>query len=395
VRNVNDRHRPLIVILIALASSVLVTGGLAVYLTLARQGGGEADVVVQVTSELPVASVAPGEPRIAFTSDREGDVAIYVMHADGLHQQRVSEPGRGFCIYPSWSPDGQRVAYIEVQEEPTEEAHTGAEIWISAADGTEHIRVSHAISHVLSIQPTWSPDGTRLAFVAATGSAEADDFTSVIHIAGTDGSIVRSLPLPWMIYHLAWSPTGDEWLLISETSDGERVVHTLSGDGNEISEVFRGALAAAWSPDGAEIAVGDQASREVIVLGRDQEPRSAIQLSSNAGVGMQPVEIAWSPDGARIAVAAARNPRQGYADALYIATLETDEIVAVVKDEGWVAQPNWSPDGSHLLFTMGPLRQRPGVDLPYGNLWVYDVIPGELRQLTLSAGFDGVGAWSP
>ena len=44
---------------------------------------------------------------------------------------------------------------------------------------------------------------------------------------------------------------------------------------------------------------------------------------------------------------------------------------------------------------MGPLRQRPGVDLPYADLWLYDVASGELEQLTLGGGFDGLGVWSP
>ena len=56
---------------------------------------------------------------------------------------------------------------------------------------------------------------------------------------------------------------------------------------------------------------------------------------------------------------------------------------------------SWSPDGSRLLFTMGPLRQRPVVDLPYADLWLYDVASGELEQLTLGGGFDGLGVWSP
>ncbi len=67
----------------------------------------------------------------------------------------------------------------------------------------------------------------------------------------------------------------------------------------------------------------------------------------------------------------------------------------VIENEGWALWPNWSPDGSQLLFTMGPLIRRAGADLPYADLWVYDVASGRQEQLTLGEGFEGLGIWSP
>jgi Tol biopolymer transport system component len=44
---------------------------------------------------------------------------------------------------------------------------------------------------------------------------------------------------------------------------------------------------------------------------------------------------------------------------------------------------------------MGPMQQRPGADLPYADLWVYDVTSGQLERLTTGEGFEGLGVWSP
>ncbi len=382
----NGVNRLLVVILVVLGFSVLVTGGLAVYLTLAREGGVVEDEVVAPTViiEPTVTAVAPDEPRIAFVSDEEGDAAIYVIDADGTNQRRVSDPERGFCIRPYWSPDGQYVAYLEGEFDSDTQAPPGVRIWASAADGSEHIHVSQAISNVLRTEPTWSPDGTQLAFASVSEPAGGEPLTSTIHIATLDGSIEQSFPLPWVIEYMIWSPTEDAGLFV--TDEG---VYTLSGEEEEIVEVFVGARAAGWSPDGEEIVVGDHTSNSIFVVGQDLEPRLVAELA------MDPVEVAWSPDGAYIAVAVAQRYQQGYGDALYIVTLATGDIMPVIENEGWVVWPNWSPDGSQLLFTMGPQIQRAGADLPYADLWVYDVASGKQEQLTMGEGFEGLGVWSP
>jgi len=383
MRNMVDRL--LLGILVVLSASVLVTGGLAVYLTLARQGGAVAgdEVAPTVGVTTTVTTVAPDEPRIAFISDEAGEVALYVIDADGSNQRRVSDPERDFCIRPYWSPDGRYVAYLERLDSDTGDL-PNIGVWVSAADGGEHTRVSQAISRVLGTDPMWSPDGTRLAFASLSEPMGGEPLTSTIHVAALDGGVEQRFPLPWVIEYAVWSPAGDEWLLVTDGG-----VYTLSGEEGEIVEVFVGARTANWSPDGEEVVVGDQASNSVLVVGQDLEPRLIAELK------MDPVEVAWSPDGAHIAVTAAQRYQQGYGDALYIVTLETGDIVPVIENEGWALWPNWSPDGSQLLFTMGPPVWRTGSDLPYADLWVYDVASGRQEQLTLGEGFEGLGIWSP
>ncbi|MBU0705156.1 MAG: hypothetical protein KKC18_15000, partial [Chloroflexi bacterium] len=146
----------------------------------------------------------------------------------------MSTPDMTFCAFPSWSPDGMRLAYVGTTGDPFADAADG-QVWVSAADGSEHVQVSHAISNVAFTQPSWSHDGTRLAFQSRSEPEGGGDPTSVIHIVRADGSgVERDLAFPSEIQHLAWSPVEDRLVIVSGDPDAGTLVHVMSSDGSEI-----------------------------------------------------------------------------------------------------------------------------------------------------------------
>ena len=370
---------------VVLAVSVLATGGLVVCLSLARRQG--------------EGSVAGS--RIAFLSDREGDLAFYVTTADGSEVRRVS--GLGVLVRgPSWSPDGQRLAYLA----PNADDETRIEVHVVPVDEAEgagdEVVAGFEVEEGDISAPVWSPDGAVLAVAIGEGRGEGGELQSTLYFlgVGAGGAVVeRTLVIPGAVSSLQWSPSGDA-LLIVGTRYGPREdsasyqVDLLAEDGGELTTLWPNALTADWSPDGAEIVVGDWESSLVVILGRDGAPRQGFELPD------RPWSVAWSPDGARIAVltAGAHSESFGLGNTLRLIAVESGGVATAVDSLGqrWLAVPSWSADGTRLTFTWGEFRVRSDSPLDvYAGLWVYDCVSDRMESVGGGAGFDGLGAWSP
>ena len=141
---------------------------------------------------------SPDGTRIAYTrtgctrGTNEGGVCIYVMNADGSNQTLVTAednypdcPGNapGFAHrrhseQPTWSPDGTRIAYTGYWN-TCHSSGGGSEIWVMDADGSGKRELTDDTA--VDRQPAWSPDGQSIAFVSDRvdnpSGPDADIFT--------------------------------------------------------------------------------------------------------------------------------------------------------------------------------------------------------------------------
>jgi Tol biopolymer transport system component len=187
---------------------------------------------------------SPDGTQIAFRFERNGDPEIWLMNADGSDRRRLT---RG--LSPAWSPDGSKIAYASPGEIPCPPGRgprcTG--LSIMNADGSGQHRLPHTEG---GEYPSWSPDGSRIAFNSnLTGD-------HVMYIAQADGSKVIDLSRVGEGWQVDWSPDGGSILFTShrDHADNYTDVYVMRPDGSAVRRLTHNrAYTPAWSPDGDNI----------------------------------------------------------------------------------------------------------------------------------------------
>lgn len=168
---------------------------------------------------------------------------------------------------PTWSPDGERIAFAGSPGGPfgiyVFDLETGD---VELVPGTEEISVGH---------PTWSPDDTTIAFEASTESDTDPEQTWDIYSAAVDGSGMTNLTRTPRYSEVmpAWSWALDRIAFI-QSSPAEGTLLTMAADGTDVRTAYSGELAPAnpeWSPDGTAIAF-EGGSEGIFVVGSDGVP---------------------------------------------------------------------------------------------------------------------------
>jgi Tol biopolymer transport system component len=206
--------------------------------------------------------------RIAFQSDRwdpfSQDFELFVMNADGSSDTRLTTfidtpfAQRG-AESPSWSPDGTRIAFDEGQK------YGNPDLWVMNSDGTGQTKLTNDGHY--NRWAAWSPKGDRIAFTKL-----ANEDNTGIHTIRPDGSDAR-LIAPGIFWESDWSPDGTQLVFAQGTPPGDLFVVNADGTGlrNLTASDPYAALSPIWSPDGAKIAFEriTPTSTDIVVMDAD------------------------------------------------------------------------------------------------------------------------------
>ena len=285
-----------------------------------------ASVLVTV-SEIPASATAPGaNGKIAYVRTDAVD-AIWTMDADGGNKTPLTLPAAGNENEPTWSPDGTTLAF---RIDPFA-LGVADEIVSYVLGEAAPVNLTNTLT-VNESEPAWSPDGTKIAYVRS-GS---------IWTMGADGSGQAQLTFPPMtISHAepAWSPDGTQiayrrdWAI--EASDIEVVNADGTGTANLTQTPMSDEFEPTWSPDGTTIAY----RREGLIWTMNPDGGDATRLTTFAdGLTLDPY---WSPDGTMMAYR--YQPTVG-ADDIFVmsadATGHTNLTNTIGVDE---SEPAWQP----------------------------------------------------
>jgi TolB protein len=256
-----------------------------------------------------------------------------------------SSSGGSELAYPTWSPDGSRIAYAEYRYDLATD-----EVWTMNSDGTDQRRLV-SLGSCGGTQPTrctnglsWSPDGSQLAIHSVGG----------IYTVRADGS--RLLRITKDGVQPSWSPDG---LLIAFTRGGQ--LFTMAPDGRSVTLVKDVSVAPpygwTWNP------VAQPTNLLESVRGYITYTYGAVIWAVDPNHPSNPISlrpshdrmpIAWSGDGSRLLLVEqtdltdSTGAPTGVKRDLYV--MNADGSQTRLTSDGLAISGGLSPDGAQVVF---------------------------------------------
>ncbi len=220
--------------------------------------GGSPEQLTNTGGKVYDFSVSGDGEQIAYTLENsQGGKDLWIMDRNGKNQKELVSCAAQQCFQPAWSPDGQRIAYSRGSVPNPETSAANTRIWTVEVSSGQTAAL-YQDEKVHGIDPSWSPDGGRLAFY--------DTGVSALHVLDLHSGQETLLQSNTQQAG-AWSPDGTQMLFTDVQQVGENliafvnqidfksgVVSTfLSNDQSQSDYTLP-----AWSPDGQWIAIAFQ-----------------------------------------------------------------------------------------------------------------------------------------
>lgn len=183
-------------------------------------------------------SPAPNGERLVFSADFDGLTRLWTENLAGSPglAKVINVPyaqGEFSELEPAWSPDGRRLAFVLVTP-------SSSDLWIVNGDGSLPVALTSGVG--AKTNPTWSPDGLKIAFVSDR------EGTKDVWVVNVDGSGLRRLTtLPGQENRPSFSPTGDR-LVFSYTNGAYANLYAMRADGSGITKITSGNVND-WEPN--------------------------------------------------------------------------------------------------------------------------------------------------
>ena len=336
-----------------------------------------------VTHDATVSPEGPGlsYPRVSWSPDgqlayasviREGNSAqarLYVAKSPGAPARLVGQSDQHFVIYIYWSPTPcpnkpgcSRLGYLIEESEG---------IALHVVDMSADMVTNEIVGHGWPFYFSWSPDGKYMLW--HTGGAARFNGEARISRFSLENRLVESLRMdPGLFIAPAWSPLGDEWLLVTNQDNRDYLYRTEAQQTGLIPEIRQTLtttedkhIVFTWSPEGKRVAYSTLRSSDGLTFGPiqvyDLESGETKQITASS---FNISGFFWSPDGNRIGYLTRLELRDANWMQWRVYDLSQDldrgfaafhpsyQMRYVISSFNQYAQSHrlWSPDGRYLVY---------------------------------------------
>ena len=277
-----------------------------------------------------------GGGEIAFASDRDGSIQIYIIRADGRAIRKVTDIEGGAC-QPAWSPDGEQLVFISPCN-GNKNSYPGSALFISKVDGTGLMPLPTVPGG--DFDPAWSPDGKKIIFTSIRDNGYPQLYIYDLlekSVQQVTGRFSRDM-------QPSWSKDGKRLIFISERR-GYAQVWTMDANGENQQAFSRGEgyvnSRPSWSQDQTLVLFTQSVGQEgfpKLVFAPYQSPQYSEYRITQDPMPMQ--EGVYSPDGYWIAF---EGWQEGGHHAIYLIAVNGAGKIQLTANPGSDFDPAWKP----------------------------------------------------
>ena len=274
----------------------------------------------------------------------EGGGRIFTLDPSNSAETELT-PGGRICRHPSYSGDGERIAFSCLTGPMT----SSSEIFTMTADGQDEVQVTQ--NSIEELDPSYSPDGRTIAFTRFAGNGD-------IATVGADGQNPTTLTAtPDFDGGATFSPDGTKIAFIRlDASDSEIMV--MNADGSNPTPLTDNTVsdgAPAFSPDGSEIVWShrDGTDNDLWVMDANGENETPLLDTPEQESGP-----AYSPDGRTIVYSQFNNADSSSRLLTVDSNGQNPTPLTPLSTTEADLQPNWQPLNPPACTLTGSAKQK-------------------------------------
>ena len=310
----------------------------------------------------------------------------------------------GNYISPAWSPDGNFIAVATYHDDNHEYDY---DLLVMRPDGSDIRQLTSNDGD--EYYPSWSPEGGRIAYLGnpVSSGSEFDESVFVVDLAALSAFTPTEQPVPRALnltsnsvadWDPVWSPDGDRIAFVRNlANEDDTEIYVMNSDGGGEQRLTNNLVHdfdPVWAPDSRRIFFvreGGSRDYELYVINADGSGERRIPFDQD---DVHNLSWSLSPDGRRIVYAARSSADPGWTK-LFVMKADGSGtqrlIVSHGEDYPYTANygsPIWSPDGDQIAFIIDNHFSAEWLDI-----YVINADGSDVRRVA-ETGHNGFIAWS-